>query len=705
VIPIRDKSAAGHEWRIAEIDESRAESIAAASGINPFIARLMVGRGVDDPAQAERFLSPRLSYLYSPFQLEGMHDAVSRLRRALESGERIGIFSDSDLDGLTSLAVLHGLIARINPSIDIIMRYPVADETYGLTRAVVDEMIAAGVRLLVTLDSGIRDVEEIALARAAGIDVIVCDHHHPDDRLPDAIIVNPKRHDCHYPFKDLAGVGVTFKLCCGVLMSYRSGFQKPLLVLCELGDALVALSMTDGAVVSVESLDAQSARIRLPNIVPDDSACIVSLGDRYGWVPSECVPGRRMFDLATLVRDVSDAGTVPAGDGLDALCRALGLERSMSDVPGALAALVSEIDFRKSEKLRNYIETTMPLVALGTIADIMPVIGENRIIVHHGLKNLPATSHPGLAYMVGGLKSLSARNVSWNIVPSLNAPGRFGKTELTAKFFLERENAELGVILKEIGSLNERRRAMVDEIFTSIVRDMSNAETDDTGVLFLVRNDTPDGLTGLVANRLSGHYQKPVIVVSHQGATGLVKGSGRSSVACDFLSIVSSAQGFFEKFGGHEQAFGFTTRAESLPEIEACIREATQSYIGRAPIVRIDCEIPIEVITTEFVGALSSLEPYGNKNEEPVFLSRGVMVRDFLRIGKDKVHGKYQLAAPFRCEAVGWNMADAMERHANNGPIDLVYRLSLNEYNGRVTSQLVLIDLRESGSSNEKINI
>ncbi len=676
-------------WVLREADPEGAAAIAGALGLDPLVARILITRGVRSVREARGFVAPRLSALPSPFLLKDMERAVARIRRAVDDRETIGIFADSDLDGLTSMTIILRMLKKTGFAKEPYLRYPAGDEDYGLRPEIIREFHGAGVSLLITLDSGIRDVDEIRLAGELGIDVIVCDHHEQGSELPDAIIVNPKQRDCPSPFKELAGVGVAFKLCQAVLMSFvKNRFNRRFVVLTAgenaIHAAFVRNRIVEGSVrlASVEGLSG----LRLD---PEDQVVLCG------------IPGNSPVRDALACMDameMTDPAIPPGGEAsLESLCAAFDVKASDHADAGSLSIeLFLEYEYRSAPRLREFIESIVDLVSLGTIADIVPLVGENRTIVRRGLDRLCDSSHPGLRLLVERIGcGTSSKDVSWSIAPLLNTPGRFGQSELMARFFLESSERALNDIMDRLFELNARRRELLSGLYERFHAEVrGGAHAAGKSLIFIADESIPEGLCGLLASRLSDSTGKPVITVALAEGKDVVKGSGRVGGGYNFFSRLEPLSELFERFGGHAQAFGFSARRELLAEIAARIAAGVEDELFDSPAeLQIDAEIPLESVRASLCTQLRVLEPFGSRNQEPIFLTRGVAVREFLRFGGDKNHGKYLLRGREPLEAVGWNLANAMQEKAGGEEIDLVYRLDMNEYNGRSTLRMTILDM------------
>lgn len=663
------------EWSLKDTDDTAAGELSRTLGLTANLAALLVSRGIKSPREAYNFLYHDISMLHSPFLMKGMAEAVSRIRKTVNEKETIGIFSDSDLDGLSSLAVIVNLLRKIMPGDNFIYRFPRDIEQYGLTKLVVDEFADNNVTLIITLDCGIRDVEEIRYAAEKGIDVLVCDHHEADSVLPDAIIINPKQPGCGYPFRELAGVGVAFKLYHGVLLSYLERFNKRFLFVSRHSDTYNFFSIQNGIngeYLSCDTIDSLRDSI-------DD------------------------FDVIMTYMLTSDDN-----EKLSALCssKCIDMTAQINEILStaqfkiASKVLTSHIDLlhmafvqlEMTKRMREYLKDMLSLVTLGSIADIVPLVGENRTMTHIGLQALEKTNHHGLSEIIGS-KPVTSKTVGWQIAPLLNSPGRFGKTELTADFLLHNNIDETMTSLNSIKKLNEERKTVVNDYYTSIIDDIETGSLEVKGNLLFFESDSiPDGLAGLLANRLTDYLDIPVIVATPINDT-CVKGSGRVKGQFNFFSLMEPLTDLFEKIGGHAQAFGFTAQKINLAEIKDKLESSLLNKPQDTAGIEIDMELRIDSIDIDFIRSLSLLEPYGHQNEAPVFLSHSIQASAVRVFGKNNNHIKIHISGCNGLEAIGWNMSHLAETIVPGKIFDAVYKVDINEYNGTSSPRLMLLDI------------
>jgi len=662
------------EWSLKETDDAAADELSRTLGLNKNLASLLVSRGIISPSDAYRFIHHDISLLHSPFLMKGMYEAVSRIRCAVENNETIGIFSDSDLDGLSSLAVIVNLFRKIMNGNNFIYRFPKEIEQYGLTKQVIDEFAGNGVTLIITLDCGIRDVDEIYYAIEKGIDVIVCDHHETDSILPDAIIINPKQMECAYPFRELAGVGVAFKLYHGVLLSYLDRFNKKFYFVSYYSDSYHSFSDINGIYDIHPPCGTIDELCRMMTDVDIIITYCIS-GEDKERLSSIC--GNNLFDMTAQISQILSS------ERLQVAARVLPSRIEL------LRDAFLTVQLELTQRIRDHLEDMLSLVSLGSIADIVPLVGENRTMTSVGLKSLEKTNHNGLAQIIGD-KPVTSKTVGWQIAPLLNSPGRFGKTEFTADFLLHDDNEDTLQVIKK---LNEERKNLVNNFYTSIIEDIEAGAISVNGnFLFFESESIPDGLAGLLANRLADYLDIPVIVATPIDET-YFKGSGRVRGRFNFFSFMEPMSELFEKIGGHAQAFGFTAHKNNLLEIKNRLSNSLIQKTTDPTGIEIDMELEAKSIDSGFIHSLSILEPHGHHNELPVFLSREVTAGAVRTFGKNNNHVKISISGCDGLEAVGWNMPHLAEAISPGMEFDAVYKVDVNEYNGFVTPRMIIMDI------------
>jgi single-stranded-DNA-specific exonuclease len=572
-------------WNPVPCDEPAAVALADALAIARPVARLLCQRGLSDPETAHRFLQPELSHLHDPFRLTGMAEAVTRLEAALHRTERIAIHGDYDVDGVTSTVILRRALELLGGDVTHFIPDRLRDG-YGLQPAAIERLHAEGVRVVVSVDCGIRSREAAETARRLGLDLIITDHHEPEADLPPALaVINPKRTDCTYPDKHLAGVGVAFKV-------------------------------------------------------------------------------------------------------VQALCTRAGREK--------------------------WLPAFLKLAAIGTVADVVPLVGENRVIAKLGLERLSRGPHTvGLRSLLesAGLanRPVDAFNVAYMIAPRVNAAGRMSTPDLATRLLLASDEAllpETRALAEQLNQENLRRQGHEAEIVTAARKVV---DTDPAvgahNVLVVAGEGWHRGVIGIVASKLVEAYYKPTIVLSIED--GVAHGSCRSIPAFDMLSGLEQCADLFQRFGGHRQAAGLTLEASRVIELRTRINAWALDRLEPTdlmPRLRVDGPLRLAEIEPRLVDGLDALAPFGIANPKPVFDAAAVeMVGDPRRI-KDR-HLKLRVRQDGRIfSAMAWRSAEKaglfeQHRHA----LRLAYSLERQTWQGETTLELTVADLRAADSEPDRI--
>ncbi len=565
-------------WELQACDEAASAALASALAVPPVVARLLCLRGLGNPELADRFLHPSLDHLHDPMALADMPPAIDRIFAAIARGERIGIHGDYDVDGITSTVIVRRALELVGADVVHFIPERLTDG-YGLQPAAVDRLHADGVRLIVSVDCGIRGAEAARRATELGLDLIVTDHHEPGPELPPALaVINPKRADCRYPDKQLAGVGVALKV-------------------------------------------------------------------------------------------------------VQALCRRAGRD---SLLPGFLK-----------------------VAAIGTLADVVPLVGENRVIAKLGLDLLSKGPHKvGLRALleVAGLtgKTLDSFHVSFMIAPRVNAAGRMSTPDIATRLLLAADETmadEARDLALRLDGENLRRQ---EEEATIVAAAKKIVQTDpDVGarsVLVVAGEHWHRGVIGIVASKLVDAFHRPAIVLSIDGA--VAQGSCRSIPGFDMLGALERCAPLLVRFGGHKQAAGLSLEAARLREFRLAVNEVADESLGPddlRPRLRIDGDLTFRGITGEVAAGVASLAPFGAGNPRPVFAARGVEVVDGPRKLKER-HLKMALKQGGRIfRAVAWRAAErheALSEHRQG--VDVAFSLEQNQYNGETFVELTLADFRKA---------
>lgn len=566
-------------WEDVPADEARVRQLAAALSVPPVIAQLLTQRGFSDADAADRFLNPQLSHLHDPWLLTDMRPAVDRIRLAITNKERIMIHGDYDADGITSTAMLRRALEVLGADVGHFVPDRMKDG-YGLQPDTIARLAAGGARLIVSVDCGIRASEAADHARALGIDLVITDHHEPDGVLPRAVaVINPRRPDCLYPEKSLAGAGVALKLVQALLQ------------------------------------DSGSDRDLLPSFIK--------------------------------------------------------------------------------------------MAAIGTMADVVPLIGENRVIAHFGLEGLTRGPHgTGLEALLeeSGLvgKRLDSFHVGFVLAPRLNAAGRMSHAGKAVDLLLARgrdAQSRTGArqMARELTEENTRRQDSEAGILAEARRLVENDPSiGGQNLLIVAAEGWHRGVVGIVASKLVDQFHKPAIVIALDGAVG--HGSCRSIGAFDMLGALEAHGDVFLKFGGHRQAAGVTVDVAKLPEIRQRLTRWANERLDPSDLVprlRIDAVLGLRDITGEVVEGLHRMGPFGMANPKPIFRASPVDLMQAPRVMKER-----HLSLMFRQDGrsfrgVAWRAAER-EAYltANRFGLELAYSLEQNEFRGERVTELTVADVR-----------
>ena len=572
---------ASSRWLIPNIDPQAARELAAALGIQPVTAGVLLSRGLGDPDTARRFLKPELEHLHDPLLLTSMQAAVGRIQTAIQAKEKILIYGDYDVDGTVSVVILKKAIEMAGGDAGFHVPHRLKDG-YGMRSDVIERAAAMGIALIISVDTGIRASEVVREARERGIDVIVTDHHLPDAELPPALaVLNPNRRDCRYPDKNLCGAGVAFKLVHALLAT-------------------------------------------------------------LGW---------------------------PA------------------------------------EKLARVMKSFLKLVAIATVADVVPLVGENRVIVKHGLEGLNQSKNPGLRAILefSGLltgRSPSARQVAFQIAPRINAAGRMDDAQNVIRMFLTEDPEYARTLASQLHSLNQERRDTEAEIVRLVLEECVAAPvTEDQTVLVFSGLNWHRGVVGIVASRLVERFYRPVFVLSEED--GLAQGSGRSIAPFHLLDALESMPDLFTRFGGHRQAAGVSLAAELVPEF----RRRLNSYAGTRltpadfqPQLTIDATVTLRDLTTgPAIDELLAMAPFGFGNPAPVLAILDTQVAGTPVVMKEKhlrVHLRQNGRSLF---PKAWNFAGRVADFALDARLDAAFSVEEDFYSqdrGFANWAAVLRDVR-----------
>ncbi|MDR0525988.1 MAG: single-stranded-DNA-specific exonuclease RecJ [Spirochaetaceae bacterium] len=703
------------KWEKKDISSEIVKELSSKYGCDALTASIFARRGIVQGEELRYFLETDLRHLRNPFELPDMEDAVDRILAAKEEGEKILIFGDRDADGVTSTALLAGFFASLD--MDAAWRIPVGDEPYGLSIPAVEEFAAANGTLIITVDCGISNALEIARAKELNIDVIVTDHHNPPDPLPPALcIVNPKLADSAYPFKDLCGCGVAYKLVSALRFAIKSELYNTPICLLNItpGDGAYTVEiakMRNLAVVKTLTETLTPGKItdtKLPAFLEgqhifvwDGALQKQNIANLFGrGVDVE------MLDLAP---EIGKEIPAAAGKSLSQLREHSRIAKYSSEEASELSVFISLfISFmhRREQFFSQENLEDLQLAALGTLADIMPLRDENRIIVRQGLAGIMEHPRPGVADLLFKLglagRRIGGMDISWQVCPAINAPGRMGKPDKAVSLFLESDAETRDKLADELMAMNEERKKLGVEAWKIIEPSAEKSLQNFDGKLALAYGtEIYRGVTGLMANRMLAYFKVPSIVVSF-GETVLT-GSVRSVKGYDLRSLMESCSDLFIDWGGHNYAAGFSLEKsrwdDFLERLKTAGKNIEFSETPEEETAVIDAELPLSYLTPDIFKVIDAFEPYGEGNEALTFMSRNITITDIMFMGKSEAkHIKLTLdAGKHKWPGVYWRAADKVKKDFDiNDKVDAAFKITRNWFNGAETPQLIITDIKRS---------
>lgn len=581
-------------------EEKRASGeISRALGINPIVAELLYSRGYTDPKSSASFIRMENEIFRNPFDMADMEPAVKRINKAVRNGETITIFGDYDVDGVTSVCTLYLYLKSRGAKVEYYIPNR-AGEGYGVSASAIAAIKENGTTLIITVDTGITAIDEVMYAKSIGIDFVVTDHHECHGDLPEAeAVVNPHRPDCKYPFKELAGVGVVFKLLCAYEEKYYANTR----------------------------LDA----------------------------------------TLNVIREYAD------------------------------------------------------LVSIGTIADVMPIKEENRIIVKYGLNMIDKTERAGLRALIDvstGARpndrskrrkkaKITSSFIGFTLAPRINAAGRVRSASEAVELFLECDYSKALSIAEELCEANRERQAEENKIMLEAYEKIDALDIDNNPVIVLNADDWHHGVIGIVSSRITEKYCRPSILVSFEGNEELGlpdnvgKGSGRSIKGLNLVEALCHCSDKLVKFGGHELAAGLSVTREKLPEFIEMINSYARSNLSSEdmiPSIEADMEIPFDSINLALADGLAGLEPFGVGNPVPLFIVRGVTVCEISGVSDNK-HSKLSFTNGSHSVAgICFSRSPEDLGVYVNDKADILFSIDVNEWQDRKSIQLIIRDIHPSTS-------
>lgn len=556
-------------WDLKQTDYEKVQFLAEQLSISTLAASLLVNRGHDTVEKAKQFLYTDKSEFHDPFLMDGMETAVNRIREAASSGEPVLVYGDYDADGVSSTTVLMTALKRIGADAHFYIPNRFT-EGYGPNKKAFRHLKELGFNLIITVDTGISALNEAKLAKELGIDLIITDHHEPGPVLPEAYaIIHPKKNTCPYPFKDLAGVGVAFKLAHALL----------------------------------------------------------------GHVPED------LFEIA----------------------------------------------------------------AIGTIADLVPLVGENRLLASFGIKKLASSSRPGVKALLKkcGLdgKEITEETIGFALGPRINAAGRLGPADPAVQLLMTSDHEEAEFLAEEIDALNKERQKLVGEMTVEAVQQVEEMfPPEENPVLVIAKEGWNPGVIGIVASRLVEKFYRPTIVLSIDREKGIAKGSARSIAGFDLFANLSTCRDILPHFGGHPMAAGMTLDLDNVDELRSRLCLLAEEVLAEEdfiPVTSVDLECRAEDVSVKSIEEMAMLAPFGVANPKPRVVLKDLSISSIRRIGSDGSHLKLVLDQDgFTLDSVGFSFGYLQEEVSPISTVSVLGELSVNEWNNMRKPQLMLQDMK-----------
>jgi single-stranded-DNA-specific exonuclease len=705
------------KWKKKDIAPGLIKDLSSRYGCDLLTASVLSRRGITKGDDIKYFLEDDKRHLRNPFELSGMEDAVDRILAAKEEGEKILVFGDRDVDGITGTVLLTSYLQ--SSGLDVVWRIPTGDEPYGLSVKAVEEFAAAYGTLIITVDNGISCLAEIRRANELSVDVIITDHHNPQEELPEAYaIINPKLKQSPYPFRDLSGCAVAYKLTNALRFAQKSetyGQSICLLNTRPVNDAWIIeaaklrnLALMDTLTETVVPGMVSISGTRLPAFLEGQQILV--------WdAPLQRRTIAKLFGAGVEVGMLDISGEIgkeipsTAGKGLlrikelSRIAKYSGKEASELEVFTNL--FVSFV--QKRENLFTAEDAAdLQLAALGTIADIMPLKDENRIIARHGIQSLMKNPRPGISDLLFKLglagRHFETRDISWTLCPAINAAGRMGSPEKAAALLFENDPRTRDLLAGEIIKMNDERKKLGEDIWV-FAEPMAekNLEAFSGRLAAAWGPEIFRGVTGIMAQRLARRFRVPGLAVSF--GESVLTGSFRSFRGYDLHFLLERCADLFIDWGGHDFAAGFSMPRNNWDVFISRLKSAAVTIElnddDDEETAWIDAELPHEYLCPDIFKLVDRFEPYGEENDPLTFLARRLKVQDLNFMGKTEAkHVKLTLdAGKHKWPAVYWQAAEKVQRDFDLGDtVDIVFTLARNYYKGAEIPQIMITDLKRS---------
>lgn len=685
-------------------------------------ASILARRNVTSSNALLYYLEDDLRFSHLPFLFKNMEDAVERILAAKEEGEKVLIFGDRDVDGITSTAILYSYFK--SQGMDISYRLPVGEDAYGLSIAAIDDFAKNYGSLIITVDCGISNIKEIDYANSLGIDVIVTDHHNPPEILPNALtIIDPKIADSGYPFKDISGAAVAYKLISALRFSKFDIYNQEF---CLLNVTKTELNTFKISCIKIRNL------VKIAELTQEFTEFPISINSTalpeflkgqviLAWNANttkdylqEIFGTRIDFNLIDLQSEISKEIPFVAGKTIEQINKCSKISKYTDYETTDLEALhnlfityIEKINSKKYPKDAVDSSNDLQLVTLAALADIMPMQNENRIFVKAGIHSMNnGKTRYGIAELLARLnlvgKPLNSTEISWKLIPTLNAAGRLGQSNLALELLISEDAIERERLAEKIIELNEQRKRFVEEAeFSTIQQAQESLEIYENKICLVADEKINKGITGILATKMVQKFQVPSIAITFTEDKTVAAGSMRSCRNCVATKLLDNFGDFFINHGGHDYAAGFSFDSSKLEAFKAKLKELSKDVIlsDEGDEIIVDAELPTEYINPDLLPLVEKFEPFGEENRDLVFVSKSLKIQDAKIMGKTE---PYHLKLTFDCgkykfPAIFWKEGERLNRDFKIGDkVDVLYTIGKNVFNGSITPQMIIIDIEKS---------
>ena len=710
-----------NNWIKTPVSREQIAPLCSKYNIDQLLASIFVRRGITTGLDILYYLESDLRFQHNPFLFNSMEDAVERIIQAEEEGEKVLIFGDRDVDGVTSTTILYEYLKQ--RGVDVQCRLPLESDGYGLSNKSIEEFAAQNGTLIITVDCGISNFEEIDFAASLGIDVIITDHHNAPETLPQAIVIlDPKAPDSGYPFADISGAAVAYKLVSALRFAHSDFYNSEICII-DIG----VPEPVEGQVITINCIKIRNlvkVKELHETIIPEKTSIydlklpyFLQGQVIYAWDANKTkqelaqIFGNgiefNIYDLRSQVAQIIPSVKNLSTEQINNSSKIAKYNEGEPDILETLYNIYVTWCYKSiSLTNKNYLANErrdLQLVALAAIADIMPLKNENRLFIKAGIDSIKHDGpRPGLAELFCQLKinteALTSIDISWTVTPALNAAGRLGQADVALELLINEDPKKRNELAVKIYELNEQRKDLVNKAAWKI-KDIiqSNINQNQDKLCVIIDEEIHPGITGNLAGKIMQDKNVPSIIITK--SDGVYKGSMRSCRGLITTSFLSEFGDFFINYGGHNAAAGFSFESDRLEFFNKKIQEIIPSInLEEENLdINIDAEIPPQLLKPESFDILNKLEPFGAENKELLLVTKNIKLCDAMVQGKKE---PYSLKLVFdtgknKFPGMFFGQAQRLKQDIQVGKnYDILYTMVYNYFNGNVTPQFRIKEVR-----------